>query len=65
MIPRHDENGIVWPEAVAPFHAGIINLKVSPKTGEVVGVRHAAEDERARCVEDPAEAQFARRAPGV
>lgn len=23
----HDENGIVWPEAVAPFDAGIINLK--------------------------------------
>lgn len=23
----HDENGIVWPESVAPFHAGIINLK--------------------------------------
>ena len=23
----HDENGIVWPEAVAPFGAGIINLK--------------------------------------
>ena len=23
----HDENGIVWPEAVAPFHVGIINLK--------------------------------------
>ena len=24
----HDENGIVWPKAVAPFGAGIINLKV-------------------------------------
>jgi prolyl-tRNA synthetase len=23
----HDENGIIWPEAVAPFHVGIINLK--------------------------------------
>ena len=23
----HDENGIVWPEAVAPFGAGIVNLK--------------------------------------
>lgn len=23
----HDDNGIIWPEAVAPFHAGIINLK--------------------------------------
>ena len=24
----HDENGIVWPKAVTPFGAGIINLKV-------------------------------------
>jgi prolyl-tRNA synthetase len=24
----HDEHGIVWPEAVAPFDAGIINLRV-------------------------------------
>ena len=24
----HDENGIVWPEAVAPFDAAVINLKV-------------------------------------
>ena len=24
----HDENGIIWPKAVAPFGAGIINLKV-------------------------------------
>jgi prolyl-tRNA synthetase len=23
----HDEKGIVWPEAVTPFHAGIVNLK--------------------------------------
>ena len=23
----HDENGIVWPEEVAPFHIGLINLK--------------------------------------
>jgi len=23
----HDENGIVWPESIAPFGAGIINLK--------------------------------------
>jgi len=25
----HDEAGIVWPEAVAPFKVGLINLKVS------------------------------------
>jgi prolyl-tRNA synthetase len=24
----HDENGIIWPESVAPFHVGIANLKV-------------------------------------
>ena len=23
----HDENGIIWPEGVAPFHVGIINVK--------------------------------------
>lgn len=25
---NHDENGIIWPEAVAPFDVGLINLKV-------------------------------------
>jgi len=24
----HDENGIIWPEAVAPFKVGLINLRV-------------------------------------
>ncbi len=24
----HDENGIIWPDAVAPFQVGILNLKV-------------------------------------
>ena len=24
----HDEGGIIWPDAVAPFHVGIANLKV-------------------------------------
>src|SRR5690606_33835524 len=23
----HDENGIVWPEGVAPFHVGLVNLR--------------------------------------
>ena len=23
----HDENGIIWPEAVAPFDVGLINMK--------------------------------------
>jgi len=25
----HDEHGIIWPEAIAPFKLGLINLKVS------------------------------------
>ncbi len=25
----HDEAGIIWPESVAPFHVGLINLKIS------------------------------------
>jgi prolyl-tRNA synthetase len=24
----HDDNGIVWPNSVAPFHVGLANLKV-------------------------------------
>ena len=28
----HDENGIIWPQSVAPFHVGLINLKVGDKT---------------------------------
>jgi prolyl-tRNA synthetase len=24
---NHDERGIIWPEGVTPFHAGIVNLK--------------------------------------
>jgi len=24
----HDENGIVWPESVAPFQVGLINMRV-------------------------------------
>lgn len=24
---HHDENGIIWPEAVAPFHIGLISLR--------------------------------------
>ncbi|TIN05394.1 MAG: proline--tRNA ligase, partial [Mesorhizobium sp.] len=24
----HDDNGIIWPEAVAPFNIGLINMKV-------------------------------------
>ncbi|MCU0856396.1 MAG: His/Gly/Thr/Pro-type tRNA ligase C-terminal domain-containing protein, partial [Rhodobacteraceae bacterium] len=24
---NHDDKGIIWPEGVTPFHAGIVNLK--------------------------------------
>ncbi len=27
----HDESGIIWPESVAPFKVGIVNLKVDDK----------------------------------
>ena len=27
IIGSHDENGIVWPEAVAPFDVGLINMR--------------------------------------
>jgi prolyl-tRNA synthetase len=32
----HDENGIVWPEAVAPFGAGVINLKTGDSDCDAV-----------------------------
>lgn len=32
----HDENGIVWPEAVAPFGAGVINLKSGDEACDAV-----------------------------
>ncbi len=34
----HDENGIIWPEPVAPFRIGLLNLKVGDeKTDEACG----------------------------
>jgi prolyl-tRNA synthetase len=30
----HDDAGIIWPEAVAPFHVGLINLKVGDVASE-------------------------------
>lgn len=32
----HDENGIVWPEEVAPFGAGVINLKSGDEACDAV-----------------------------
>ncbi len=31
----HDEAGIIWPEAVAPFHVGLANLKVGDAATDV------------------------------
>lgn len=30
----HDENGIIWPESVAPFRVGLINLKVGDEASD-------------------------------
>jgi len=32
----HDDNGIVWPEQVAPFHAGIVNLRQGDGASDAV-----------------------------
>jgi prolyl-tRNA synthetase len=32
----HDEHGIVWPASVAPFHAGIINMKTGDSSVDSV-----------------------------
>ena len=36
----HDDDGIIWPAAVAPFHVGLINLKVGDTDcdGTVAGI---------------------------
>ncbi len=34
----HDDNGIIWPEAVAPFRAGIINLKAGDENCDSVSL---------------------------
>lgn len=33
---NHDENGIIWPYAVAPFHVGLINLKTTDKKAQTL-----------------------------
>lgn len=32
----HDDNGIIWPEGVTPFHCGIVNLKQGDPETDVV-----------------------------
>src|SRR5204863_4752455 len=43
----HDDKGIIWPESVAPFHVGLINLKAGDPAceaaaGDVYGKLRAA-----------------------
>jgi prolyl-tRNA synthetase len=26
---NHDDNGIIWPESVAPFHVGLVNIRAA------------------------------------
>ena len=30
----HDKDGIIWPESVAPFHVGLINIKVGDQEAD-------------------------------
>ena len=45
----HDDNGIVWPESVAPFGAGIINLKTGDAECDAVSADLYAKLEAAGC----------------
>lgn len=45
----HDQNGIVWPEAVAPFGAGIINLKSGDEACDTVSADLYAKLQAAGC----------------
>lgn len=36
---NHDENGIIWPESIAPFKVGLINLKASDEKAKELGDR--------------------------
>lgn len=35
----HDENGIIWPSSVAPFDAGIINMKVGDEACDTASMK--------------------------
>lgn len=39
----HDENGIIWPEAVAPYKIGLLNLNVKDETSTALCERLYAE----------------------
>lgn len=47
----HDENGIVWPESVSPFDAGIISMK--PDDTDVAAVADAAYKKLQAAGKDP------------
>ncbi len=32
---NHDDNGIIWPEGVTPFHCGIVNLKQGDEAADM------------------------------
>ena len=36
---NHDEAGIIWPEPVAPFHVGVLNLKVGDAACDAITER--------------------------
>ena len=44
---NHDENGPIWPEAVAPFRVGLINLKVGDAACDAACARIYASLEQA------------------
>ena len=47
----HDENGIIWPDEVAPFGAGIVSMK--PDAEDVAGVADEAYAKLAAAGKDP------------
>ena len=46
----HDENGIIWPDAVAPFGVGVVNLR----PGDAAVRRGLRAGLRGRCSRPPA-----------
>jgi len=61
----HDDNGIIWPEGVAPFRVGLVNLKVGDTDADAAceklyaGLAAAGLDPLYDDTEDRAGAKFA------
>jgi len=61
----HDDNGIIWPESVAPFKVGLINLRVGDaKCDELCQKLYDTLEAKGKCVlyddtDDRAGAKFA------